>query len=192
MSGSLSSEPEPDDGVLALQALAGAENAYRLLMRRHRDPVFRFVRGQVDDSDAALDIVQESFIAAFANLHRYDRLRHFRFWIMRIALNKSRDWRRRRAVRSFFVRARPLDEGTAIADEAPDAQAGMIARADLRRAQAIISRLPENLRTVLLLRTVEQMSQAEVAEILGISGKAVETRLYRARTKLTEQMRGAE
>jgi RNA polymerase sigma factor CnrH len=184
------SEPERDDGTLALQALAGGKDAYRVLMRRHRDPVYRFVHGQIGDGDAALDVVQESFVAAFANLHRYDRTRPFRFWILRIALNKCRDWRRRRAVRGFFVRARPLKEGVEVRDEAPGAEAELIARSELRRARIFISQLPENLRTVLLLRTIERMSQTEVATLLGISEKAVETRLYRARAKLAEAMRG--
>ena len=55
---------------------------------------------------------------------------------------------------------------------------------------AAIGTLPTNLREVLVLRTIEELSQAETAGALGISGKAVETRLYRARAKLAEILRG--
>jgi RNA polymerase sigma factor (sigma-70 family) len=184
-------EPEPDDGALAARALSGREDAYRALMQRHRGAVYRLVRAQVQDADAALDITQESFIAAFANLGRYDRARPFRFWIMRIALNKCRDWRRRQAVRSFFSRARPMDEGVHVADSAPGPDAEAAGRQELGRVRLAINALPENLRSVLLLRTIEGMSQAEAAALLGVSEKAVETRLYRARMKLTEMLREA-
>jgi RNA polymerase sigma-70 factor (ECF subfamily) len=180
---------EPDDGALAARALAGREDAYRALMQRHRDGIYRLVRAQLEDGDAAFDVTQESFIAAFANLHRYDRDRPFRHWLARIAINKCRDWRRRRAVRGFFTRARPIEEGVHIADGAPGPDAEVEGRRELARARAAIDALPGGLRSVLLLRTIEGMSQAEVAQALGISDKAVETRLYRARAKLTEMLR---
>lgn len=177
------------DGALAASALGGREEAYRTLMQRHREPVYRLIRAQVDDADAALDLTQESFIAAFANLHRYDAARPFRHWIMRIALNKCRDWRRRRTVRSFFARALSIEEGVHVADAAPGPEAEAAGRQQMARVRRAIDALPENLRSVLLLRTVEGMNQTEVAAVLGISEKAVETRLYRARAKLTDMVR---
>ncbi|MET0239944.1 MAG: sigma-70 family RNA polymerase sigma factor [Sphingobium sp.] len=183
-------EEEQDDGTLAARALAGREDASRLLLGRHRDAVYRLVRAQIDDADAALDIVQESFIAAFTHLNRYDPARPFRVWIMRIALNKCRDWRRRRMVRHFFTRARPIEEGVQVADTAPGPEEGAASRQQLAHVRRAIDALPEALRSVLLLRTIEGMSQADVAALLGISGKAVETRLYRARAKLTEMVEG--
>ncbi|MET0366052.1 MAG: sigma-70 family RNA polymerase sigma factor [Sphingobium sp.] len=183
--------PDTDDGALVARALTGGAEAHRALMSRHREPVYRLIRAQIDDADAALDLTQESFIAAFTHLHRYDPARPFRFWIMRIALNKCRDWRRRRAVRSFFTRARSIEEGVHVPDCAPGPEAEAVGRQEIGRVRQAIDALPENLRSVLLLRTVEGMSQTDVAALLGISEKAVETRLYRARTKLTEIMRGA-
>ncbi|MGF7172030.1 RNA polymerase sigma-70 factor (ECF subfamily) [Sphingobium xanthum] len=152
----------------------------------HRDAVYRLIRSQTADADAALDLTQESFIAAFTNLHRYDLDRPFRGWIMRIALNKCRDWRRRQMVRRFFWQAQPLDGSLDVADERPGPDAEASSRQELARTREAIQRLPDKLREVLLLRTVEEMSQAAVAQFLGVSQKTVETRLYRARLKLTE------
>src|SRR3546814_9264080 len=90
------------DGELAALALAGRQSAYGELMRRHREPVYRLVRGHIGDADAALDVTQQSFIAAFAALARYDGARPFRVWMARIAINKCHDWTRRRAVRRLF------------------------------------------------------------------------------------------
>ncbi len=182
---------EAEDGALAARALSGQDSAYRALLERHRASVHRLVRAQLGDADAALDVTQESFIAAFAHLHRYDRSRPFRFWIIRIALNKCRDYRRRQAVRGFFSRARPLDEGLHVAENAPGPDAEAAGRQELARARRAIDALPQNLRVVLLLRTIEEMSQTEVAQLLDVSEKTVETRLYRARIKLTDMLRAA-
>ena len=111
---------DPDDATLAAQALAGRQAAYGALMRRHRDAVYRLARGHVGDADAAMDIVQESFVAAFASLARYDGRRPFRGWIARITINKCHDWARRRAVRRFFSFARPIEDAAHVADAAPD------------------------------------------------------------------------
>src|SRR3546814_8906266 len=87
-------------------------SAYGELMRRHREPVYRLVRGHIGDADAALDVTQQSFIAAFAALARYDGARPFRVWMARIAINKCHDWTRRRAVRRLFSFALPDRKST--------------------------------------------------------------------------------
>lgn len=180
---------DPDDCALATRALAGDQAAYGALMRRHRDAIFRLARGAIGDPDEALDITQESFVAAFAALGRYDGSRPFRVWIARITLNKCRDWGRRRAVRRFFAFAKPIDDALDIADAGATPEEAARSAQEIARINAAIAALPANLKDVLLLRTIEQMSQAEAAKVLGITEKAVETRLYRARAKLSEILR---
>jgi len=183
------SAPEPNDGELAARALAGQQSAYGILMQRHRDAVWRLARGHVGDPDEALDITQETFIAAFTALPRYDRTRSFRVWIARIALNKCRDWARRRAVRSFFTFASPIDEALNLADSGASPEEALHSQHELSHIQAAIAALPVALKDVLLLRTIEAMSQADTAQVLGVTDKTVETRLYRARAKLAEILR---
>ncbi|WP_242127766.1 sigma-70 family RNA polymerase sigma factor [Sphingobium sp. Sx8-8] len=180
---------ERSDAELAALALTAQQSAYGELMRRHRDAVFRLARGHAGDATEALDITQEAFIAAFAALARYDAARPFRLWIARIAINKCHDWARRRAVRRFFTFARPMEEAVAMADPAATPEEAVQSERELQRINAAIAALPVNLKDVLVLRAIEGASQAEAAQILGISEKAVETRLYRARNKLAEQLR---
>lgn len=181
---------ECSDGELAALALAGRQAAYRELLGRYRAPVYRLVRGSIGDGDAALDVTQEAFIAAFAALKSYDGSRSFKTWISRIAINKCRDWARRRAVRRFFSFALPIEAAMTIADETIPADRQIDGRAELARVSEAITRLPAAIREPLILRTVEGLTQVETAQLLGISEKAVETRLYRARNKLTEDLRG--
>ena len=180
---------ECSDRELAALALAGRQAAYRELLGRHREAVFRLVRGSISDGDAALDVTQEAFIAAFAALKSYDGARPFKTWVSRIAINKCRDWARRRAVRRFFSFALPIEAAAAIAIETIPVDQQLADHAELARVRDAITKLPVAIREPLILRTIEGLTQAETAQVLGISEKAVETRLYRARNKLTDILR---
>ena len=178
--------PDCSDGELAALALSGRQAAFGELVRRHRSWVYRLVRSHVGDTDEVMDITQASFVAAFSALGRYDAERSFRAWLSRIAINKCHDWRRRRAVRKMFAFALPIDEARDVADEGPRVDRVIGAESELARTMAAIASLPSTLKDALILRAIEEHSEAETAEILGISQKAVETRLYRARTRLVE------
>ncbi len=173
-----------NDGELAALALTGRQVAYGELMRRYREPVFRLVRSHIGDPDEALDVVQETFVAAFASIGRYDGSRPFRHWINRIALNKCRDWGRRRAVRRLFRFALPLDAAIEIVDTTVTGEAVIDDARALARVAKAIAALPANLKEPLILTAVDGLSQADAATVLGISEKAVEVRIYRARKAL--------
>ena len=177
------------DGELAALSLVGREAAFAEIMRRHSQVVFRLARGYVGDPDEALDLVQDTFVAAHQALRRYDQARPMRTWLSAIALNKCRDWGRKRVVRRFLSFAAPLDrEAEAVPDTAPGIDQQAADRAQLERVARLIADMPVNLKEPLILRTIEGLSQAETAVLLGISEKAVETRLYRARARLAENM----
>ena len=185
-------EREPfTDGELAALALAGRQTAFAELMQRHREPIYRLIRGYVGDAEEALDLVQECFTSAYLNLDRYDQSRPMRAWLSRIAINKCRDWARRRTVRRFLLRAGALTrEAAQVPDLTPPAADTVADREELERLWKAIAALPASLKEPLILRTIEGLSQAETAEVLGISEKAVETRLYRARSKLAAHRSG--
>ncbi len=178
------------DPALVRGALADDAQAARALVERHKEAVYRLARSATGDAEEAFDITQEAFVAAFAALHSYDPARPFRGWIAAIALNKCRDHARRRAVRRFL--RLPLSDNASdwIADEDPSPETVAADRAELAATARAIAALPTSLKDVLILRTIEGMSQQETAEALGITAKAAETRLYRARQKLSEMVRG--
>ena len=181
MSPDLSQRNDPD---LAALARDKHEGAYRELLRRHKAPLYRVIVKHIGDADEAMDLTQETFIAAFSALDRYDGIRPFRIWISRIALNKCRDWGRRRKVRAFFSRALPLETAQHIASENPLPEMEVADRLELARVREAVSALPANLREVLLLRGLDEFSQSEAAALLDVSEKTIETRLHRARVQL--------
>ena len=173
------------DGELAALTLAGRAQAFATIMQRHRGPIHRLIRGHVGDADEALDVTQETFLAAYSALRRYDATQPMRPWLARIALNKCRDWGRRRAVRRFFTFAVPLDETRAnLPDAAVAADTSLSDRQQLDAVWKAVATLPAPLKEPLILHTIDGLSQAETAMVLGISVKAVETRIARARARL--------
>jgi RNA polymerase sigma-70 factor (ECF subfamily) len=152
--------------------------------------LYRFIRRYVGDEAEAHDVLQEAYVSAWLAMRRYDSTRPFDVWMRSIALNKCRDWSRRRSVRRVVRGVMGLDapEATAVGEDAPMPEARLD---DQRRAQDLqhaLSELPDALKAPLLLATLEGRSHAEVASILGITPKAVETRIARARKKLVDAL----
>ncbi len=175
------------DGELATLARDRNSGAFPVLMRRYEARLYRLIRSHVGNSEEALDLVQESFVAAWLALKSYDPARPFGTWLARIAINKSRDWGRRRAVRRFFTFAAPLDGD--VLELAGDSVPADVAAEDRQRLLAVaraIPKLPAQLKEPLILCAVDGLSQAEAALVLRISEKAVETRIRRARLQLFE------
>lgn len=175
------------DAELATRALDRSSAAFSLLMQRHEARIYRLVRSHIGRNDEALDIVQESFVAAWLALKTYDPARPFGSWLARIAINKSRDWGRRRAVRKFFTFAVPLaGDMLEIPDDAIGADVSTDDRQRLAAVARALAQLPTQLKEPLILCAVDGLSQADAATVLGISEKAVETRMRRARARLAE------
>ena len=184
----MTQQAEPSDTELAQQAAGGDERAYAALVRRHRDSLYRLLRRHVGDPDEAYEAAHEAFIAAWTALGRYDPSRPFGAWLRTIAINKARDRGRRLAVRRIIFGSRPSDEASAqsAADPARPADETLIENAKLAELDRAISGLPSNLKEALLLTAIEGRSQQEAGEILGVTAKTIETRVYRARKALAQ------
>ncbi len=173
------------DGELATLSIARRDAAFSEIVRRHRDALYRLALASLANPDDALDVVQESFVAAHGALRRFDPSLPMRPWLARIALNRCRDRLRRRRVRRILMPFGTADNpAELVADDAPGHDVVAADRQELARTMRAISGLPAAIREPIVLRTIEGLSQAETAEALGISEKAVETRLRRARDKL--------
>jgi len=168
---------------LAKRASVGDRRAFTELIERTKRPFYQFVRRYVGNDEDGYDIVQETFIAAWWALKRYDEGRPLLTWLRAIALNKCRDHGRRQAVRAKF---RPLlAMSSPDHEEAPDLP-GNPDEARLRRLDAAIASLPSFYKEPLILTAITGLSHRDAAIQLKTSSKAIEMRVRRARQKLQE------
>ncbi|ADG10975.1 RNA polymerase sigma factor [Caulobacter segnis] len=179
---------DEDESALAHRVARGDERAFSILMRRHKGPLHTFARRHVGDPEAAHEVVQESFVAAWKALDRYDPARPFGAWMRAIVLNKCRDRGRRLLVRRLILGERSIDAPGSpdYADSAPGPEAQSLRTEQLSRLEAAIARLPDQLKEPLILTYLEGYSQQEAASFLGVSVKTIETRAYRARKRLAD------
>lgn len=179
--------PEGREADLVEASRTGSHEAYRTLVELHQDRIFRFCLGWVGNSEDAEEICQDTFVNAFSALPRFRSTGQFSSWLYRIARNKCHDFHRSRRHRNS-TRNRPLEahDDNLIASPAPQPDDSAVRLEELSRLEAGIARLPANLREVVVLCGIEGMSYAECAAILGCSVRAVEGRLYRARTELED------
>lgn len=185
------SESDNDaDSVLAQAAAAGSDKAFAILVGRHKTALFQLLRRHTGNADEAYEALQEAFIAAWRALDRYDKRRPFSIWLRTIALNKARDRNRRRLVRRVILGVSSLDSPEALGtpDPASNVERDALAHEQAARLDAEISRLPSHLKEPLLLVAFDGASHAEAAEILGVSPKTIEMRLYRARKLLAARL----
>ena len=183
-------EDDPDlELVRALQA--GQDEALTALMGRHREAIFRFAYRHLANREDAEEVAQETFVRAYFALERFRPSARVSTWLYQIALNLCRDRKRSRAERERSasvpmerVAEDKLQAGVA-PSERPDRQ--METRAWLAALEKAIAELPFKWRSPLILTALEGMSH-EAGRILGLSAKAIELRVYRARRLLSEKM----
>jgi RNA polymerase sigma factor (sigma-70 family) len=184
------SEPKSDE-FLATRAKAGDRAAFDVLVRRHKEGLYGFVRRYLGSADEGYDVLQEAFVSAWLGLRRYDPERPFLPWLRTIVLHKCRDFGRRQAVRRLFLRAFAREtageQTTAHLERDREAEAELAER--LRRLDRAIADLPAYYKEALLLTTASGLSHKEAAEMLKTTPKAVEMRLARARSRLLAAMR---
>jgi RNA polymerase sigma-70 factor, ECF subfamily len=167
----------------------GHDAALNDLMRRHAERLFHYLLRSLQDEDDAADLAQESFVRVFQHRARFSSSQKFSTWLYAIASNLVRDryrWRSRHPQVSLDAQNGQTDlnlkDSLPASDLRPDQALQREERAAaVRRA---VGALPEELRQPLILAVYEGLPQAEIAQVLSCSVKAVETRIYRARQHL--------
>ena len=180
------------DGLLVSLTLRGIEPAFTLLCKRHARRLRNVVAARLIDQNEVSDVVQETFLALWRALPSYDIQRPFESWLTTIAVNKCRDWARRRAVR-FDTLTRfqeEISQGTECSWANP-LESGLVEGERDKALQKALARLPDPLREPLVRTALHQASHAVVARELDITVKAVEMRVRRARQRLHSALASA-
>ena len=176
----------PEVRIWVEAAQAGDQAAFGLLMERFQRDVYGKAFSIVKNHLDADDVVQETFLRAYRDLGRYDGRAPFSSWIYGICVNVSYDAGKRR--RRAWEREKPLGDGgsEALAHPAPGAEAEILARQEAGRLRECLGKLPETLRSALLLRYQEDLPLEAVAQSLSIGLSAAKMRVQRG----LEQLRG--
>ena len=171
---------EPADLIAVVAASqAGDREMQRELFERCRDPVYRVTVRMVGRQDAS-DITQQVFLRIFQNLDGFAGRSGFMTWLYRVTMNECLQWIRR-------ARRRPVQ---ALAfDPSDHRQSPAIALHDKELLESALARIDPDLRCVFLLREVEDLSYARIAEVLQIACGTVASRLSRARQQLQIELR---
>lgn len=171
-------------------AAAGDRTAYGRIVRAYGPKLAATLAAYGVATGDVEDVVQEAFIAGWRALADYDPDRPFKAWLFQIALNKARDWRRKRQVRQFFHGAAPLEGSEAQALQTSDLSPEDAAhnRHLTERVSRAVQELPEDLKRAFVLTVVGEMTYAEASASLGVTPKSVEGRLMRARRLLQPKL----
>ncbi len=175
----------PGDLELAMRAQTRDAEAFRAIMRMHNQKLYRLARSIVRNDSEAEDIVQETYVTAFAHLASFRGEASLATWLSRIAINEAlgRLRRKRRAAAVFM--SEPAGEAHIIpfplAASGDDPERSMAQRQILRLVEQATDALPDAYRTVFVARVIEGLSIEETADLLGIKPQTVKTRLHRAR-----------
>ena len=184
--------PAIAEGELVLRARDGDRAAWEELARQYRRPAYLLALQLLGDPDDALDVAQDALLRFFTKLHRFRDERPVKPWLLAIVRNRAHDLLRRKRVR----RAEPLPgDGETYRPELVDPgegpEAGFTQRQLRRALWAKLAALPTSQREILVLRDYQDLSYAEIAQVLAIPIGTVMSRLHRARAALRRLLEGA-
>ena len=175
---------EPDGDIeLVRRVRQGDESAFRRVVDIYGPRLYLLARTMLGNHEDAQDVVQETFVGAFRGLRGFQGRSTVKTWLTRILMNNVANiWRSRKLRKTV-----PLDEDAQQLGAPPARQATETGRADMRMdIAAVIGRLPQEHRAVILLREVQGMTYEEMSAALGVPRGTVESRLFRARQKLMD------
>lgn len=165
------------------RVIAGDRDAYRLLVRRYQDMLFRHAVRMTSDRDVAADLVQASFVKAYTNIARCRDPDRFGAWVYRILANACKDHLKSKRRKDVSI-----EDQTQLTDTAEN-PAVDLERTQLRKLlNKAVEKLPDSLREAFVMKHVEGRSYEEMAEILGTSVPALKMRVHRARETLKETL----
>ncbi len=167
---------EIEDRELVKRVLAGQTDSFRLLVERHQQSVFRFASKLLGNREEAQDVTQESFLAAFANLSRFDCSRAaFSTWLLTIARNRCIN---------LLKKSRPVALNNPESLKA-DLSADPLVREELsQQLDHALAALSVQQRSAFVLAEIEALPYAEIARIEQITLGTVKSRVHRAKQRL--------
>lgn len=162
------------DEALVAAVARGDGDALEVLCRRWESPLHRLIWRQTGGRDVD-DLRQETWLRVVRAADRFDPARRFSTWLFRIAINLCRDWHRRPP-------PEPVDpDGAELAGGSPDPAT---TAGDALDAARLLAALPEAQREVVVLRYYQDLTEADVADVLGVPVGTVKSRFHTAMARM--------
>lgn len=173
----------PQLASLVEEARAGSRKAFEQLMVLFQEDIFRMVYYRTRSSMDAEDLTQEVFTQAYKNISRLKAVDRFRSWLFQIALNRIRDFNRKRRFRSLFGAfgdTRETAETPAGVSGQPKALDNLMAEDFWKQVELFLNKLSRMEKEVFSLRFMDHLSIKEISQALGKSESTIKTHLYRS------------
>lgn len=176
-----------EETVLIRRCLEGDRSAFDTLVSGCYRGIYNMLYQMTGSREDASDLTQETFVRAYSRLDSFELGRPFLAWVRRIATNICIDYRRRQKAPSLSL-DQAAESGREIADAASSVSpAEQLEASDQAvRVMAAVQRLPDNQRTVVVLRHVEGMTLEEIARALRMPLGTVKVNLFRARQRVRD------
>lgn len=178
-----------DEELVALSIGGDVESFNQLVVRWER-PIYALAYRVIGREEEARDVVQETFLRAFRGIGKFRGQAKFSSWVYRIALNLCRDWIRRERRTPILPAPEGVDVIELAAEQGPaESIEDLVARNDMSQVVAeLMTRLPEEQRTAIILKEYHGMTFQEIADLQGVPLSTVKTRLYQGLTVLRRHL----
>jgi len=183
-----------DKEGFSLEALRSGDRAeFSRLVDAYSNKIFRLAIKMLNQQQDAEDVLQETFLKAYRGLKSFDGRSKLSTWLFRIATNEALMVLRRKQPDMVSI-DEPIEteegerEPVQIVDWCCLPENELMSMESRHYLDTAVAKLPNSLRTVFLLRDIEDLSTQETADVLGLSETAVKTRLSRARMRLREEL----
>jgi RNA polymerase sigma-70 factor, ECF subfamily len=177
-----------EEAALVQRVQVADEMAFREIVERYQSKVFSIIYGILRNHNDAEDIAQQVFTKVYFSIRSFDFRSSLLTWIYKITVNECYDYLRKKKVRRLVYEsdfskedALRVENSQPARDQRPAVDV-TLAQRDL--AMKLLARLPEQERTLLLMKEVEGHSVEELAEMTGINENTIKVKLFRARQKL--------
>jgi RNA polymerase sigma-70 factor (ECF subfamily) len=175
---------------LVEKARAGNIAAFEQLVDLHQEKVLRMTYYRTRSLMDAEDLTQEIFMQAFKNMSQLQKAEKFRAWLFSIAVNRVRDFQRKKRLLSFFGTINEIDRSDQVDTKSPnhpDALGQLIRRDFWKQIVLLLTKLSRLEREVFILRFMDHLRIMEIAQVLNKSESTVKTHLYRALKKFKDE-----
>lgn len=171
------------------------EKAYKKLVSLYQAKLKNVAYGITLDAEESTDIIQDVFLKVYMGIERFKGESSLYTWLRRITINESLNWVRKWK-RRFRWQHQSIDQEDGWGPELVSDEAGPEKSLSNRQTSGLLKKgldsLPEKARAILILKEVEGLSYDEIGELMGINKGTVSSRIFYAREKLRESLKGVE